>query len=224
MSTVDARARLAPAMLAARAASHRALIALRPRIDALAVQVAAAREGAARTIAAGAPGWVRTIHRAIASAALGSFQRGRGVLAKVFLNDWLRLREAADALEALWIVLRQPAWRRAREPLVYLGIATRREAERILRDREVKDRLWDLGEPVEMDFKQVAAAGADADASADLLNVLADLERTGTPRDRRLIALVRGGMTPAEAIHQTGGGWSGWQTLQRKAVSRIRKA
>lgn len=172
--------------------------------------------------------------------ALEAFDAGRHWIADAFLERYLRLGPTPERREALWMVLKKgfeapfatpPPWLTLDQGRAtrYLRAAVYREAERIKRDREMKDRLWGkLGElPLVLDPGLWGVPDSEdpgvivARKMDDRAQVLEALLSDGTARDRKIAGLVLcGEYSRAEIRNEVGN--SDLQSFERKA-QRMRK-
>ena len=196
-------------LLAARAEVAGTIAAVAPRAATLNAAVADAGRRWPEDLARLAPrvsvAWAG-ICRMIATAVLMALQGGRGTEARAFLSGWLGLKgrvrqslehrfrlNAADVagcfLKAMWVVLRQPAWRRADHPLVYLREAVQREAQRIVITPgttpsieafvEAQPTVWDEKGEFRLTVRQLIPTDATGAWHLKLEQARAALERDG---------------------------------------------
>ena len=173
--------------------------------------------------------------------ALEALEENEPEFVETFLRDWLRLGESKkwdypSLVEASWRVMSLSGRWLEIDPeavLAYLRVAIMREAQRLYEAREESDRLWTKlnQEPVKLSRVERTLKGSD-DPEKQLnrkeelqlrRQILRDLLDQEPEPTRQLLRCLLAGSDPAEAVASSGGTWSTYQALQRKASRRLKQ-
>jgi hypothetical protein len=156
-----------------------------------------------------------------------------GETVRLFLAGCLGLQADPEHMEAFWRASR--AIKAEIEPeglLPYLRVAVQREAARLRREQEQKDRQWerllDRSTPAEACYEKSCGSFPDPEDAlicSEWLCVRRDLLAAEYPNlpavQQRIVDLLLAGWSPAEAVRAVGGNWSAYTALKNRMRRRL---